>query len=165
MDHSYIPFSDRLPVLSTSNIVSSASAPLPSPIPKPSDVIIVSSLADKPKKRRRAKEGSAVIEGAEVASTSDAIVKERTPKKSKKGKGPAVPLEGLEPFDYSTVKSVLDAEPEVKKSFAGGKKDKKKEGASLTRVKGFEVDTSAFRKQPRVNNMSKKGNVSASFEK
>lgn len=164
MDHSYIPFSDRLPIPSTSNIVSSTSAPVPSPIPKPSDVIIVSSLADKPKKRRRAKEGSAAIEGAEVAPTSDAVVKERTPKKSKKGKGPAVPLERLEPFDYSTVKSVLDAEPEVKKSFAGGKKDKKKD-ASTTRVKGFEVDTSAFRKQPRVNNMSKKGNVSASFEK
>lgn len=145
MDHSYVPLSGRMPKPADTLTTSSA----PAPPPKASDVIVVSSLADKPKKRKSTDQGAQEAPKKRKGKGKEKVVKEVQPV--------------LEPFDYDAQKSILDSHPEAKKTFAGGKKEKKKEGAS--RTKGFEVDTSDFRKTPRVNNQSKRGNVSQSFAK
>lgn len=147
MDHSFVAFSDRLPTEST-NTTSSSSAALPTP--KPTDVLVVSSFTDKPKKRSRKLEESGG---------------EETPQKKKKEKKVKVVKERIEPlapFDYEGQKSILDAEPERKKE-EGGKKEKKKKD---TKKGGkFAIDTSDFRREPRVNNAPKSGAVTASFAK
>lgn len=160
MDHSYVPLSGRIgreaPLYSSTS--SSTLPPVPSR--KDSDVLIVSALADKPKKRRRPK---VEVEVDDVASDAS------TPKKQKKkDKAVPVPLERLEPHDYSTSRSILDMDPEAARTIdatAGGRKKKPKDSGEPRKQKGFEVDTSDFRRQPRVNNQSKKGNVSQSFAK
>ncbi|KAL8286391.1 hypothetical protein RQP46_004408 [Phenoliferia psychrophenolica] len=165
MDHSYVPLSGRIgreaPLFSSTSSSSTALPPVPSR--KDSDVLIVSALADKPKKRRRPK--------VEVEVDPDAASDASTPQKKQKKKdkaAPAVPAERLEPHDYSATRSILDLDPEAARTIdatAGGRKKKPKGDGEPRKTKGFEVDTSEFRRQPRVNNQSKKGNVSQSFAK
>lgn len=170
MDHSYVPLSGRMPKPLDSTTSSSSA---PSIKQSKSDIIVVSSLTDKPKKRRRNNpttvEDTIILPGQSDFVEPEPLespTKERTSKKPKKAPKSTEPMERLEPFDYSNVRSVLDSEPQGSRTFAGGKKDKKKEAASGGNKKGFEVDLTGFRKTaPRVNNAPKRGNVSKSFEK
>ena len=125
-------------------------------------------MPDKPKKRRRAKVDE---ESAEPVASTSAVSRTTTedpspPKRSKstpkKIKTPKVVQEALAPHDYSASPSILDAEPEAKKVFAGGKAQKKKDKAA--KMEAFTADTADFRRAPRVNNAPKRGNVSKSFE-
>jgi exosome complex exonuclease RRP6 len=154
MDHSFVAFSDRLPTESTNT---TSSIPSPLPTPKSTDVLVVSSFTDKPKKRSRKREESG---GEETPKKK----KEKKEKKEKKVKEMKSPLERLAPFDYDGQKSILDAEPEKKQELGGGKKDKKKKEGSKKGGK-FSIDTSEFRREPRVNNAPKSGAVTASFAK
>ncbi|KAK4704946.1 exosome complex exonuclease RRP6, partial [Phenoliferia sp. Uapishka_3] len=163
MDHAYVPLSGRIG--REAPLFASSSKPLPAvPSAKDSDVLIVSALADKPKKRRRPK-----VE-VEVDPLEAGMSDQSTPQKKqkKKEKAVVVPLERLAPHDYASSKSILDLDPEAARALdatAGGKKRKPKNDGEPRKQKGFEVDTSDFRRQPRVNNASKKGNVSQSFAK
>lgn len=164
MDHSYVPLSGRAtkPDAATSSTQASSSKLVKK---SDSDVLHLSEMPDKPKKRRRAR-----VEVAEQAE--ETVEVEQTPedpsppKRQKVKKAPKVPKvkqDVLEPHDYSSQRSILDAEPEGRKVFAGGKAQKKKDKA--TKMESFAVDTTDFRKTPRVNNAPKRGNVSMSFSK
>ena len=147
-DHSYVPLSGRIPKPEKPSLLSTTASATPIvPAPSDSDVLIVSSLADKPKKRRRP-----------VPSTST----DSPQKKKKNGSAPAEKAAPLAPHDYSTMKSVLDAEPRAAPGPGGKKKGKKETGRA---AKGFAIDTSDFRREPRVNTAPKKGNVAQSFAK
>ncbi|SGZ28516.1 BQ5605_C027g10361 [Microbotryum silenes-dioicae] len=165
-DHSFIPFGER-----TTKDVPTPSTSKPEPAPKRSDkdVIVVSSLADKPKKKKRAlpspsNEIDLIPSTAPSASTvTSSSAKPNKPSPSKK---PKRSMLEVEPHDYSTSQSILDADPASVASLTQGKKGKKKAKETIGRAaKGFVVDTSEFRKEPRVNKAPKKGNVSRSFAK
>lgn len=164
-DHSYVPLSGRIPKPETPSLLSTKASSTPAaPASTDSDVLIVSSLADKPKKRRRPTVATAT--STEETPVDPALA---SPQKKKKNKGKAVAGEvkekaaPLAPHDYSSMKSVLDAEP---RAAPGVKEKKKKKDKEVGRAaKGFAIDTSDFRREPRVNNAPKKGNVAQSFAK
>ncbi|SCZ93871.1 BZ3500_MvSof-1268-A1-R1_Chr6-3g08938 [Microbotryum saponariae] len=163
-DHSFIPFGER-----TTKDAPTPSTSKPEPAPKRSDkdVIVVSSLADKPKKKKRAlpspsNEGD--LTPSTAPSTSTMTSSSGRPNKPSPSKKPKRSMLEVEPHDYSTSKSILDADPASVASLTQGKKGKKKAKETVGRAaKGFVVDTSEFRKEPRVNKAPKKGNVSRSF--
>lgn len=162
-DHSYVPLSARIPKQSTSTLNAASTTPIV-PAPSDSDVLVVSSLKDKPKKRRRPT-APAVVEATTSATTAtepQSSPEKKVVKKIKKTKVISTE-EPLAPHDYSTMKSILDAEPGLPSGGRGpkSKKDKKKEAGRA--AKGFTVDTSDFRREPRVNNQPKKGNETKSF--
>ncbi|SCV67433.1 BQ2448_5044 [Microbotryum intermedium] len=166
-DHFFIPFGER--ATKEAPIPSTSTSAKPAAVPKRSDkdVIVVSSLADKPKKKKRAlpspsNEADSTQSAAPSASTS-ASAKPIKPSPTKKTKREVL---DVEPHDYSTSKSILDADPSSVAALTQGKKGKKKQKETTGRAaKGFVVDTSEFRKEPRVNNAPKKGNFSRSFAK
>ena len=158
MDHSYVPLSGRLPRVAP---------PTPAkaqPKKSDTDVLVVSSMPDKPKKRRRPKaDEDTAAEPVASTSTEDPSPPKRTKTiMPKKVKTPKAVQEVLAPHDYAQSPSILDAEPEGKKVFAGGKAQKKKDKAA--KMEAFTADTGDFRKTPRVNNAPKRGNMSKSFE-
>lgn len=186
MDHSFVAFSDRTTKSLAPTTTTSSSNPVVPPKSK-SDVLVVSSLADKPKsqkKRNRTKVDAAVETAGGSQGANDEILP-TPPKKAKKTK----PAEVLEPFDYSANKSILDAEPgaggKLGGGAGGGKKTRKEKEEGKKGPKGFTVDQSDFRRAPRlvffsgldsggmetdvllrrVNNAPKKGALSSSFAK
>ncbi|KAM0754789.1 hypothetical protein T439DRAFT_309597 [Meredithblackwellia eburnea MCA 4105] len=179
MDHSFVPLTDRLPKPSTS-LVASSSLAKPSPaMPHDSDVLIVSSLADKPKKRRRAKVEDSAGDADGIAVSSPVVGGDEreggeihSPEKKKKKqdkKAKREEMERLAPHDYSKSRSILDAVPVTERdqerdTTGGNKKQKKnKDKVEPGKKKGFEVDTSAFGRAPRARTEDKRGNVSRSF--
>lgn len=168
-DHSYVPLSARVPKPQQPSLLSSTASATPiAPAPSDSDVLIVSSLADKPKKRRRPVPTPNASTEDVTGGVVDPALASPQKKKGKKGKSAAVAggekAAPLAPHDYSTMKSVLDAEPRV--SGLGKKEKKSKKEKEMGRAaKGFQIDTSDFRREPRVNNAPKKGNVAQSFAK
>ncbi|GAA5924658.1 hypothetical protein JCM1841_006378 [Sporobolomyces salmonicolor] len=180
-EHTYVPLLARLPQPeTTSPLASSArSESHVAPKPKDSDVIVVSSLKDKPKKRRRQQSEASTSAATGDASASTAssapsgVTSPQPPQAKKKKKSRTQPTPGdapITPHDYSATPSILDAEP----ARAAGrerreldKKQRKKDAKqqALAGAKGFQIDTSEFRRGPRVDNQPKKANVSRSFAK
>lgn len=163
-DHFYVPLSGRIPKPEKPSLLSTTASATPIvPAQSDSDVLIVSAMADKPKKRRRPV-------ATPSASTEEVVTDPSlaSPQKKKKYKGKSASTSEkaapLAPHDYSTMKSVLDAEPRAAPG-AGGKKKGKKEKEAGRAAKGFAIDTSDFRREPRVNTAPKKGNVAQSFAK
>ena len=167
-DHSYVPLSGRIPKPSTSTLRAASKTPA-TPAPSDKDVLIVSAMADKPKKRRRPKAedeaaAAAAGEGDDADDSSSPAKKAKEADKKgadgKGGKKKKGALERLAPHDYSTSPSILDGEGAgLTKAERKGRKD------TGRAAKGFELDTSDFRREPRVNNAPKKANVSHSFAK
>ncbi|KAI5478663.1 exosome complex exonuclease RRP6 [Pseudohyphozyma bogoriensis] len=164
-DHAYVPLTGRIPKPSTSSNIISSAGPA-APTPKDTDVLVVSELKDKPKKRRRAKtetEGAVEAEGGAVTEGGDKKLKKK--KKEKGGVGATEKVkEEVVPYDYSTHKSILDADPNAAVVAQKPKKEKKKKG-EVGGKGGFEIDNSEFGKQPRAKTSSNKGNFSQSFAK
>ncbi|GAA5908673.1 hypothetical protein JCM5296_006007 [Sporobolomyces johnsonii] len=185
-DHTYVPLVARLPKPESTSLLASSARPEPhvAPKPKDSDVIVVSSLKDKPKKRRRQQSEVSTSAAAGDASTSTSasatassapsgVTSPQPPQAKKKKKSRTQATDdapAITPHDYSATPSILDAEP----ARAAGrerreldKKQRKKEAKqqALGGAKGFQIDTSEFRRGPRVDNQPKKANVSRSFAK
>ncbi|GAA5848393.1 hypothetical protein JCM9279_006552 [Rhodotorula babjevae] len=185
-DHSYVPLSGRIPKEPSAASSTLAGAPAPkhaAPKPKDSDVIVVSALADKPKKRR-ARPASEVV--PETAGEGDEPLSPRArPPAAKKAKKAASSSAGaassssrpaagtITPHDYTSQRSVLDAEPVGKTGAerrAQEKSARKKEARAEKLREGIDkgkgakgIDTSEFGRAPRVNNAPKKGNATAHF--
>lgn len=164
-DHTYVPLSGRIPhvhAASASSTVGSTSHAAPKP--KDSDVIVVSSLKDKPKKRRRqgseAAEPSSAVGAAAAGLVSpgekkpkakkvkaaptelDASTSAVTPKKEKKQKQKQPQSKRgdpdaapIVPFDYSTSTSILDADPAASAAALAEKKERKRQ-AKLDKAAG-----------------------------
>ncbi|GAA5993109.1 hypothetical protein JCM5350_007220 [Sporobolomyces pararoseus] len=149
--------------------------------PKDSEVIVVSSLKDKPsrlsqaqaKKRRRAgTEAETTSTTTPEASTSSAVSPPPQPpqaKKQKKKKSqPGEAAQPIVPHDYTGSTSILDAGPSIltglERREAEKKQKKKDKIASGGSGKGFKVDTSDFKRPMRVDNAPKKANVSRTFK-
>ncbi|GAA5963691.1 hypothetical protein JCM3765_003546 [Sporobolomyces pararoseus] len=149
--------------------------------PKDSEVIVVSSLKDKPsrtsqaqaKKRRRAgTEAETTTLSTPEASTSSAVSPPPQPpqaKKQKKKKSQSgEPAQPIVPHDYTGSTSILDAGPSIltglERREAEKKQKKKDKIASGGSGKGFKVDTSDFKRPMRVDNAPKKANVSRTFK-
>ncbi|GAA5957994.1 hypothetical protein JCM21900_004740 [Sporobolomyces salmonicolor] len=180
-EHTYVPLLARLPQPETTSLLASSarSESHVAPKPKDSDVIVVSSLKDKPKKRRRQQSEASTSAAAGDASASTAssapsgVTSPQPPQAKKKKRSRTQPTPGdapITPHDYSATPSILDAEP----ARAAGrerreldKKQRKKDAKqqALAGAKGFKIDTSEFRRGPRVDNQPKKANVSRSFAK
>lgn len=184
-DHTYVPLTGRLPKPDISATLAASKTegltPHVAPKAKDSDVIVVSSLKDKPKKRRRQESQAAVSAPADdlpgLSSSVPAVENAQSPppqppkaKKPKKDKAQRPAPEAIVPHDYSTSRSILDAEP-VRSTGAErreqDKRQRKKEAKAekLSGTKGFEIDVSDFRRAPRVQNAPKKGQKSQSFQK
>lgn len=148
-DDSFVAFTSAVPAEAT------PAAPEKRAVPSDKDVLVVSSLKDKPKKRSRP---AAPTAGG--SSGSAAVEPKKRHKKQADAAAAAITKEVLAPHDYSTNKSVLDAEPVRDKTSLSKKKKAKEVGRA---AKGFVVDTSDFRREPRVNTAPKKGNVTKSF--
>ncbi|BGO99413.1 hypothetical protein RTG_02115 [Rhodotorula toruloides ATCC 204091] len=184
-DHTYVPLTGRLPKPDISATLAASKTegltPHVAPKAKDSDVIVVSSLKDKPKKRRRQERQAAVPARADdlpgLSSSVPAVGNPQSPpaqqpkaKKPKKDKAQRPAPESIVPHDYSASRSILDAEP-VRSTGAErreqDKRQRKKEAKAekLSGTKGFEIDVSDFRRAPRVQNAPKKGQKSQSFQK
>ena len=189
-DHAYVPLSGRIPKQPSAASSTLAGAPAPkhaAPKPKDSDVIVVSALTDKPKKRR-ARPASEVV--PETAGEGDEPLSPRArPPAAKKAKKAASSSTGgaasssssssrpaagtITPHDYTSQRSVLDAEPVGKTGAerrAQEKSARKKEARAEKLREGIDkgkgakgIDTSEFGRAPRVNNAPKKGNATAHF--
>ncbi|KPV75228.1 uncharacterized protein RHOBADRAFT_53232 [Rhodotorula graminis WP1] len=184
-DHAYVPLSGRIPKQPSAASSTLADAPAPkhaAPKPKDSDVIVVSALADKPKKRR-ARPASEVV--PETAGEGDEPLSPRArppaAKKAKKAAGTSsssasssrAAAGSITPHDYTAQRSVLDAEPVGKTGAerrAQEKSARKKEARAEKLREGIDkgkgtkgIDTSEFGRAPRVNNAPKKGNATAHF--
>jgi exosome complex exonuclease RRP6 len=165
-DHTYVPLSARVPKQAQATLDAASTTPI-APAPSDKDVIVVSTMADKPKKRRRNVAATTAATGAATGldSSSSAVSPAKKKKVDKdKIKKANVKSEPVDPHDYSTSKSILDAEPQsgLGDDAAGGKKKKRKDQVGRA-AKGFTIDTSAFRREPRVNNAPKKGAISKTF--
>ncbi|BGP24306.1 exosome complex exonuclease RRP6 [Rhodotorula toruloides] len=184
-DHAYVPLTGRLPKLDASGTLATSKTegltPHVAPKAKGSDVIVVSSLKDKPKKRRRQESQAIVAPAADdlpgLSSSAPVAENLQSPpaqppkaKKPKKDKAQRPAPESIVPHDYSKSRSILDAEP-VRSTGAErreqDKRQRKKEAKAekLSGTKGFEIDVSDFRRAPRVQNAPKKGQKSQSFQK
>ncbi|GAA5903805.1 hypothetical protein JCM8208_006584 [Rhodotorula glutinis] len=182
-DHAYVPLSGRIPKQPSAASSTLADAPAPkhaAPKPKDSDVIVVSALADKPKKRR-ARPASEVVPDTAGEGDEPLSPRARPPaaKKAKKAAAGAAssssrPAAGtITPHDYTSQRSVLDAEPVGKTGAerrAQEKSARKKEARAEKLREGIDkgkgtkgIDTSEFGRAPRVNNAPKKGNATAHF--
>lgn len=167
-DHTYVPLSARVPKQVHATLDAASTTPTV-PAPSDNDVVIVSTLADKPKKRRRHTAASATSAAGGTVATSNDTSGNSVPSSKKKKTGKSKGTDAVDksapitPHDYSTTKSILDAEPQAGLGDdVGGKKKKRKDQVGRA-AKGFTVDTSAFRREPRVNNAPKKGAISKSF--
>ena len=165
-DHSYVPLSGRIPKPSTSTLTAASKTPA-APAPSDKDILVVSAMADKPKKRRRLKAEDEAAAAAAAAGGEDEddssspakkVKEDKAGKKGGKDKKKKGAMERLAPHDYSTSPSILDGEGSgLTKAERKGRKE------TGRAAKGFELDTSGFRREPRVNNAPKKANVSHSF--
>ncbi|BGP39731.1 exosome nuclease subunit [Rhodotorula kratochvilovae] len=166
-DHAYVPLPGRLPKPASASALAEAAPPAyTAPKKKDSDVIVVSALADKPKKRRaRPAEGGAADAGGEPRSPP--AVQPPAAKKAKKALRPEAG--SVAPHDYAGEASILDAEPVGKTGAARRAQDKaaRKKEARAERLaqpkKDKGIDTSEFGRAPRVNNAPKKGNANRTF--
>ncbi|GJN89022.1 hypothetical protein Rhopal_001996-T1 [Rhodotorula paludigena] len=189
-DHTYVPLSARVPKPESSSTLSTSTKHV-APTPKDSDVIVVSSLKDKPKKRRRQQSEATpaqatgddvddALPGLSSAASGSATPKSppaQPPKAKKQKKASAGARErpapgSVAPHDYSAQRSILDAEPVGRVGAERREQDKKarKKEARAEKLaqgakKGFQLDTSEFGRAPRVNNAPKKANVSKTFGK
>ncbi|GAA5884176.1 hypothetical protein JCM16303_005955 [Sporobolomyces ruberrimus] len=176
---------------STSKALGSTSHAQSAPKPKDTDVIVVSSLKDKPsrssqaqaKKRRRAgteveasttsaipiASGSTTTAGtaAEGAVSPPPQPPQAKKQKKKKSTTSNEPVEPIVPHDYTGSTSILDAGPAIltglERRDADKKQKKKDKIAQGGKTKGFKVDTSEFKRPMRVDNAPKKANKSQSF--
>lgn len=165
-DHTYVPLSARVPKQVTATLDAASATPI-APAPSDKDVLVVSALADKPKKRRRPVASAAAGDDDSTKAPPGSAASPSKKKKCGKAKqGNDERPAPLAPHDYSTSKSLLDAEPQAGLGVddAGGKKKKRKDQVGRA-AKGFKIDTSEFRREPRVNNAPKKGAISQSFTK
>ncbi|GAA5904282.1 exosome nuclease subunit RRP6 [Sporobolomyces salmoneus] len=154
--------------------------------PKDSEVIVVSSLKDKPsrssqaaqakKRRRTVTDSTQPSETSASASTSSAAVspppQPPQAKKQKKKKNLSTSEEPpIVPHDYSQSTSILDAGPSIltglERREAEKKQKKKDKAAQGGSGKGpkLKVDTSEFKRPMRVNNAPKSAAVSKTFAK
>ncbi|GAA6007664.1 hypothetical protein JCM10207_004833 [Rhodosporidiobolus poonsookiae] len=183
-DHTYVPLTARLPKPETPSLLAESKRPAPHAAPKPkdSDVVVVSSLKDKPAKKRKrstvpAASGAEPVPAA-AASTSTPQSPPPQPPQAKKlkksgGKGSRPDPASITPHDYSSAPSILDAKPVAAAGAerrAQDKQQRKKEQraekvAQAGQGKGLAIDTSGFGRAPRVQNAPKKAAKSATFAK
>ncbi|GAA5940043.1 exosome nuclease subunit RRP6 [Sporobolomyces koalae] len=181
-DSSFVPFDSK----SNTNAKAIGSTSHSVPVPKDSDVIVVSSLKDKPsrnaqnqaKKRRRAgtdlepsstRLDESVVTPSEIATSPPPQPPQAKKQKKKKSKDAArEPAAPVVPHDYTGSTSLLDAGPAavlsgLERREAEKKQKKKDKVAAGGSGKGFKVDTSEHKRPMRVNNAPKSANVSKTF--
>ncbi|BGP15799.1 hypothetical protein JCM10213_005719 [Rhodosporidiobolus nylandii] len=174
-DHTYVPLSGRIPKEEKPSLLPADSrAPkLEQPKAKDSDVIVVSNMKDKGKKRKRVVQPAAPA--AEDAVESPASPPPApAPKKAKTKKLSRAELAAsVVPHDYSTSGSILDAGPvkaagnERRQADKAARKKEEKEDRKKKESGRADnaIDTTAFGRAPRVNNAPKSAARAQSFAK
>jgi len=189
-DDSFVPFSSTSSASTAPAAIGSTSHSVDAPKKRDqSEVIVVSSLKDKPsrssqqaqKKRRRdtasTSEPSELrlgqleaepVKEEEVVSPPPSAPPVKKQKKKKTSSSSSTPAEPITPHDYTGSSSILDAGPSIltglERREAEKKQKKKDKIASGGTGKGFKVDTSEFKRPMRVDNAPKKANISRSFQ-
>ncbi|GAA5821490.1 hypothetical protein JCM3770_000597 [Rhodotorula araucariae] len=171
-DHAYVPLSARLPKPASVSTLAATPPTHAAPKKKDSDVIVVSALADKPKKRRARPADAPASAGAGDDEPRSPPAQPPAAKKAKKAASASgrPPAGSVVPHDYAGEASILDAEPVGKtgaarraQDKAARKKEARAEKLAQGAKKGAGIDTSEFGRAPRVNNAPKKGNATRNF--